>query len=520
MKSIRRWWYDSAKTSLGFGIILLIIAGGKYEQGNELLEKENRVNILFLMADQHRADYLGSNGNDWVLTPNLDKLANEGVNFINAYSSTPSCTPARTAIFTGLSPWNHGMLGYMGEASQSYECEMPSLFALNGYITHAIGKNHFGHSNTHGYQNVELEESWYSTLSGGYKCDYQKWFEKVAPDYDLNATGLGYTDHTGAPFPFVDSLHATFWTAERAIAFLKRQKNEDGPWFLKVSFQRPHPPFDPPKRWMTYYADVDIPLPKVGEWAKEKFKNDTGSLYANPDAFSGIFAEEEIIESLIAYAGGLSFVDEQIGRIIEVLQETGQYENSLILYTSDHGDMMGDNHLWRKTRPYEPSTNVPMIIRWPESFNINAQRGQHVTELVEMRDIFPTFAHAAGIEIPVKIDGENMLEILYHNKQWRKIIDLEHSRAYVDDNAWVALTDGRHKYIYFTVTGEEQLFDLQEDPHELIDLSQDPQKRDIRNEWYKLMVDHLRIRGPEWVSGNRLQILKESKKTSINFPGK
>lgn len=201
------------------------------------------------MSDQHRGDCLGASGNNWIVTPNLDNLALEGVNFRKALTSVPSCTPARTAIFTGLSPWNHGMLGYMNEASQSYECEMPSLFSQNGYMTHSVGKNHFGppSKNTHGYQTVELEEGWHSVIKGDFKCDYQKWFEKVAPGYDLNATGLGYTDHRGGiSFPFPDTLHATYWTAERAIDF------------LKVSFQRPHPPFDPPKRWLEYYKNKNL----------------------------------------------------------------------------------------------------------------------------------------------------------------------------------------------------------------------------------------------------------------------
>ena len=116
------------------------------------------------MSDQHRGDFLGASGNTWVTTPNLDNIAREGANFIKAYCSVPSSTPARTSILTGFSPWNHGMLGYMNEASQSYECEMPSLFAQNGYLTHAVGKNHFGPLNTHGYQSVELEEAWHSVI--------------------------------------------------------------------------------------------------------------------------------------------------------------------------------------------------------------------------------------------------------------------------------------------------------------------------------------------------------------------
>lgn len=495
-------------------LILLIFDSNAKES-----KKVKKVNILFLMSDQHRGDYIGVNGNGWIVTPNLDRLADEGVNFQKAYSSTPSCTPARTAIFTGLSPWNHGMLGYMSEASQTYDCEMPSLFAQSGYITHAVGKNHFGSTNTHGYQTVELEEAWHSVIKNGLKCDYQKWFEQVAPGYDLNATGLGYCDHRGGiPFQFVDSLHPTFWTAERAIKFLERQKKEDSPWFLKVSFQRPHPPFDPPKRWMDYYMNIDIPFPKVGDWAKEKYKAKTGSLQTNPTASSGIFPDVEILESLIAYAGGISFVDEQIGRVIKMLIETGQYENTLILYTSDHGDMMGDHHMWRKCRAYEPSARIPFVLRWPESMKINIERGQNRSELIELRDIFPTFADAANITFPQKADGESIIKLIKGEKKWRKIIDLEHSQIYEKDNAWVALTDGRYKFIYFTLTGEEQLFDLKKDPYELINIIHDSANLKLRNIWYNNMVEHLRIRGPEWVQGNKLQKQEKSILKGDNFP--
>lgn len=480
------------------------------------------VNVLFIMSDQHRGDFLGADGNTWVITPNLDKLANQGIMFKKAYSSTPSCTPARTAIFTGLSPWNHGMLGYMRDASQQYECEMPSLFAENGYITHAVGKNHFGppSKTTHGYQNVKLEEAWHSTLDVDFKCDYQKWFEEVAPKLDLNATGLGYVDHRGGiPFQFADSLHATHWTAERAIDFLMNHQNSSSPWFLKVSFQRPHPPFDPPKRWLERYESIEIPLPNVGDWANQKFKNKAGSLKESPNASSGIYPDDEIIESIKAYAAGLSFMDEQIGRILDLLKETGQLENTIILYISDHGDMMGDHHMWRKCRPYEPSVRVPFIVRWPEALNIESDRGKDCSKLVELRDIFPTLADAANIDIPVKIDGNSVLKLISApDTQWRQMLGLEHSRCVEEDNAWVALTDGRYKYIYFTLTGEEQLFDLKKDPFELNDLIQSGKYENLHKKWYQEMVHQLRIRGPRWVKDNKLQIQEKSVKTGPNFP--
>ncbi len=483
-------------------------------------DNQEKINILFLMSDQHRGDFLGASGNDWIVSPNLDDLAKEGVIFRKAYSSVPSCTPARTAIFTGLSPWNHGMLGYMGEASQTYECEMPALFSQKGYTTHAVGKNHFGPpSNTHGYKNVELEEGWHSVIKEDFKCDYQKWFEKVAPEYDFNATGLGYTDHRGGiSFKFSDSLHATYWTAERAVSFIETNREGQGPWFLKVSFQRPHPPFDPPERWLEYYRNTDIPLPGVSGWAREKYPEKMGDIRETPNATHGIYPDYQIRESLEAYAAGISFVDEQIGRIIAALKESHQYKNTLILYTADHGDMMGDQYMWRKCRPYEPSVRVPMIIRWPETLHLKAKRGQSRSELVELRDIFPTFADVADLDIPAAIDGESMLGILDGNQEWRQLLDLEHSLIYEKDNAWVALTDGKYKYIYFTLTGEEQLFDLENDPCEFSNIVANSDGRQLHDYWYQEMVEHLKVRGDEWVLNNTLQVQQKSVLKGRNFP--
>ena len=159
--------------------------------------QEKPVNILFIMTDQHRGDCLGSAGAGWLETPNLDALASEGVLFSNAYVSVPSCLPARASILTGKSPWSHGMLGYY-PIPESYPHELPRMFTDAGYRTHAVGKNHFNPiRNTHGYETVVLEEGWHSVIESEDKCDYQLWFEQVAPDKDMNATGLHYTDHRG-----------------------------------------------------------------------------------------------------------------------------------------------------------------------------------------------------------------------------------------------------------------------------------------------------------------------------------
>ncbi len=474
-------------------------------------------NILFIISDQHRGDAIAAAGHPVVYTPNLDKLAAEGVLFSRAYSSVPSCLPARTAILTGMSPWASGQLGY--RPIPDYPLEGPAIFFENGYMTYAVGKNHFTPMREkHGYQTVVLEEAWYTALGNQEKCDYTIWFENNYPGKDLNASGLGYTDHRGGRiFPFEEKAHPTVWTADIAIEFLESYE-ADEPWLLKVSFKRPHPPFDPPDKWSDYYNSSSIDLPEVGAWAMAKYGQNTGSLEQSPSATNGAFPNHEIISSRHAYYASISHVDEQIGRLLKTLKAQNQYNNTLILYTSDHGDMMGDHHLWRKCRPYEGSVNIPMIMRWPENLKVSAKRGIYSNELVELRDIFPTFLDAAGFEIPDAMDGSSMLNVL-RGEEWRDMLDLEHSQIYEPDNAWVALTDSRYKYIYFTLTGEEQLFDLRDDPKELNDITnlQNP-PQNLIEEWRRNMISHLEERGEKWVLNGQLVIQDSSIHYGPNHP--
>jgi choline-sulfatase len=477
-------------------------------------------NILFIMDDQHRGDYLGCAGASWLKTPNLDMLAKEGARFANTYCAVPSCTPARTSLLTGLTPWNHGMLGYMNNIAQYYRLTMPQFFSEMGYDTIVTGKNHFGPPrNTQGYKTINLEEGWYSKNKNGFICDYEAWFKRMAPGKDINATGLGYNDNRGGhAFPYADELHATHWTADRAIDFLKKSSSSD-PWFLKLSFQRPHPPFDPPKRWMDYYESIDIPMPKVSDWARGRYKNKTATMEQMPEAPSGIFSDKDIKSSRAAYAGSISFVDEQIGRVIKVLKETGQYENTFILFCSDHGEMLGDQYMWRKCRPYQPSANIPLIIRWPSGIgNFHYKRGQTRDELVELMDIFPTFADVCNLQIPSKIDGESILKILNGTDGWRTTLSTEHSLEYEPDNAWVAIRDKRYKYIFYTLTGLEQLYDLKQDPYELNSVVSDPSVSTVYKELYNALAQELSVRGEDWVKGGKLQIQQKSILMGDNFP--
>ena len=215
----------------------------------------------------------------------------------------------------------------------------------------------------------------------------------------------------------------------------------------------------------------------------------------------------------------ISFLDEQIGNIISSLERKGELENTLIVISSDHGDMMGDHHLWRKSYPYEGSAGVPLIIRWPESLGLRARRGQVIKQLVELRDILPTFLDVAGVEKPSEMDGMSMMGLIEGKKKgWRKILDMEHGECYWKENSWTGLTDHRYKYIYYSVTGEEQLFDLVKDPGEEKNLASLSHYKNTLERWRQKMVVHLAERGEEWVKDGKLVIREENVVYSPNYP--
>lgn len=469
--------------------------------------------ILLIMADQFRGDCLGADGNRAIRTPNLDRLAAEGARFRCAYSSTPTCTPARSALLTGLSPWNHGMLQMVSMATH-YPLVKAQALRDAGYSTAAIGKNHYsGQRNGHGYQRVLLDESSRQETQE-FRSDYRSWFWSEAPMLNPDATGLTFNDYRGRPYVLPERLHPTAWNVQTAARFIEAY-NQPEPMFLKVSFARPHSPYDPPPRFWQSYADADLPPARVGAWAAKYAPRSDNS----NDIWHGDVGAATVRESRQGYYGSISFVDEQIGAILEALHRKGMYDDTLILFCSDHGDMTGDHHLWRKSYAYEASARIPLLVRWPTGL-VAAQRGQVRDEVVELRDILPTFLDAAGAPERAVLDGRSLLKLIGGKQEWRPYLDLEHGICYSPRNHWNALTDGKEKYIYHAFDGSEQFFDLAKDPHEVHDLAGDPTAATRVATWRRRMIEHLEPRGEKWVAGGKLIPRPQNMPVSPNFPRK
>ena len=486
-------------------------------------------NILLIMADQMRADGMKCAGNPFAKTPNLDRLAAEGVRYKYAFSSTPTCTPARAAILTGLSPWYHGMLGY-GNIASHYDYELPRALADEGYYTCSIGKDHFGWNKTsstgvpHGYNLTQLYDGLPTEVD-----DYDQWFAKNDPGVDPMSTGLHYNDYRGAVYVLPEYFHPTAWVGRTAVEFLENY-NFSKPLFLKVSFHRPHSPYDPPKRWMDEFEPRTLPKAWTGGNWDSRFDIHFNKT-PDPEIWCGNVETSQVAKSRQAYYGSIGFVDEWIGNIYSTLEKRMVLNNTFILFTADHGDMMGDHFHWRKGYPYYGSASIPMLVSWPPSMEaahggrISVKRGSVLEAVVELRDLFPTFLDVANISLKrgKKLNGSSLIDTLISGDEtmfWREYIDLEHDICYNVTNHWNALTDGHIKYIFRAYFGDEQIFNLDTDPEEYNNLAGESEWKDVLLKWRKRMVKQFEEegRGLEWVQGGELLKRVKGMLYSPNYP--
>lgn len=448
-----------------------------------------------------------------IQTPNLDNLARNGVFFKNAYTATPSCVPARAAIITGLNQKNHGRVGYQDKVPWRYEHTMPGEFAKAGYHTQCIGKMHvYPTRNLCGFHNIELHDGymhynrnradasalqWWDNTD-----DYLPWLrERVGYTQDIMDSGLDCNASVvSRPWHLDEQYHPTNWAVTRSIDFLRR-RDPSKPFFLWTSFVRPHSPLDPPQAFLDLYKDIDLPEPPIGDWADTE---DLAREGLNPTTGRGIVHERMRKDALAAYYALITHIDNQIGRLLNALYEFGVKENTIIMFTSDHGDLMGDHNLFQKRLAYEGSAKVPLILSDPAGV-LGLNKGEFVDEVTELRDIMPTLLDAANIEVPASVDGKSLVSLAKGEKDpsWRDYIHGEHAHGKL---SYQYVTDGKRKYIWYSQTGEEQFFNLELDPNEMHNLAYDESSSEEVSLWRNRVIQELVGREEGYTDGKQLLV--------------
>lgn len=450
----------------------------------------DRPNLLLILTDHFRGDCLGRLGHPAAETPHLDSLSRQGAVFTQAYTPCPSCIAARRSLMTGQTPCTQGMVGYKEGLPWPYRTTLAGELTRAGYQTINIGKTHFHPPRLHlGFEQLVLPE------------DHSEWLARQpGVCVEKTAHGVHANSWMARPNHLPERLMEETWLVGRALEFLRR-RDPTRPFFLCLSFNGPHPPWCPPQVYYDQFIGRDLPMPVVGDWAERHAQEAGFPLDVN--AWRGKIPDHLNHRARAAYFAYLAYLDAQVGRLANALMRGGLMNNTFMIFTSDHGEMLGDHHLWRKTYAYEASARVPFVVHAPRGMEI--ERGREIPQVVGWEDIMPTFLEVAGAPVPGCVEGRSVLPLLRGEaKGWREYYHGEHSPCYHPENANQFLTEGRWKYIWNPITGEEHLFHLTEDPQELRDLAGEPSAADALRLWRGRMVRELAGREEGLSDGERL----------------
>lgn len=419
----------------------------------------NPPNILLIFTDQQRADTIHAAGNPVIHTPAMDRLVREGTRFSSAYTPAPVCVPARCSLVLGQYPHRTGCVDN-GDSMPQDRPTFMQVLTERGYRTHGIGKMHFTPDSRalRGFQTREHQEELRASVEGD---DYLEYLHANGFDHVYDPFGCrGEMYYVPQPAQMPARLHGTNWVGDRACDFL-RQADGAQPFFLWASFIHPHPPFSPPTPWNKLYRGPLMPLPKrpADSEALHTYANRHQNRYKYRDA--GL--DDNLLRMEKAYYYGcISFVDYQIGRMLATLEETGQLDNTLILFTSDHGEFLGDYNCFGKRSMLDSAARIPMVARYPQEF----AAGRVCDEAVSLVDVMPTLLAAAGDDpAAYDLDGTNLAEIATGGEAegaGRAV----YSQFQRDELGVYMICNRRYKYFYSAPDRREFLFDRVQDPDE------------------------------------------------------
>lgn len=460
-----------------------------------------RPNVLLITADQMRGDALGCNGNSFIRTPHLDALATRGVTFTNASSPNPICVPGRACITTGNYPHVCTQVKNNGGFIDPGQIKIAQHFSDAGYMTAAIGKLHYvpyappGQKRLlHGFEYCELCESGRvlslydprGTLRG--VEDYHDYLVDVGFGGYERAHAIGNNDVHAGPSALPAEHHEESWVASRSIAKLEDHlaRNPDRPFFMWSSFAKPHSPYDPPEPYNRAYDPREVP-PPAG--SAELLGDRDPMIRTWPVAYGWERMSPQAVQySRAHYYGMVTFQDEMIGRIIDFLRQAGQLENTVVLYTADHGDLLGDFGCFFKCSMFAGSVGIPFVAAGP---GISVQGANEC--LVGLQDVLPTLAGLSGNPLPREVAGHDLSPILADANAGGR--ETYVSQCMDSPNQRYMVRTGRYKYVYHELGGVEELYDLPDDPQELHNLS--AEKRELREQFRGALLDWVRENGDE-----------------------
>lgn len=422
----------------------------------------NKKNVLLVTVDEWAAKVMGCAGHPVVETPTLDALAKAGARYTNAYSETPICVPARRSLMTGTDPRTHGDRVAQGTLEMPDFPTLAGTFRAAGYQAAAIGKLHvYPQRDRIGFDDVILAEE--GRQLDGCVDDYEAYLTENGHAGQSFLHGMGNNEYGWRTWHLPEHLHVTNWTALQACKTIKRRDpKRPGLWY--VSFTAPHPPLVPLASYFDRYARRDMPTPLEGDWSSPESAA-IPALENVRDYWADLPAAQRD-DMRRAYYALCTHIDHQLRIIIGTLREEGILDNTVILFTADHGDMLGDHRLYAKRLAYESSANVPMLLLGAAADNKRVQPGAVDDRLCGLQDVMPTLLDLCGIALPPTMTGVSMVG---SDKRANFYGECSEGR-----DATRMVHDGRHKLIWYPAGNHFQLFDLKIDPEETVNRFADP----------------------------------------------
>ena len=442
-----------------------------------------RPNIILIITDQQRYETIRALGYDYMETPNLDRLVNEGVVLEQCHITAPSCAPSRASLFTGTYPHTNNVLKNKDKWPRTWVSDL----AESGYYCVNIGKMHtepldskFGFHERYVVENKDrfLEDRYFSD-------EWDKALKAhglVKQGRPLYRTYPDYRERMGAfEWELPENLQSDMFVGDTAEWWIRSKPKPDAPLFMEIGFPGPHPPFDPTGKYLDAYKGKELPLPKIKrediagqpqafkDLREHNFEVDHDSVVHVDDP------EEEQLQRLWEhYLANVTMIDEKVGNILSALQDEGYLENSVIFFTSDHGEALGEHGHIQKWTMYDCITRVPCIAWSPDRFG----KGRSISGLCQLMDLGPTILDLAGLDKPHWMEAESLLPALQGNDfAGRPYVIAEHGKdMFLNTIDFVTMIrTGEWKLVHFLDRPFGQLFDLVNDPAEEVNLWDHPE---------------------------------------------